>query len=462
MSDAPTSGRTSRKGEALTPTDPPPSGTRGLLASGALVVSILLVIVLSPASSVSSLAVVRLAAVAGAAAAGQALFYPGLHRRLLGAYAAPFALTFELALVLFALSLTGGIRSELYPLLLLGAALAYRLEGRDAGRFLTLETVLGLAYLVSLAPPAVSQLREVLLPLALRGLWPIALLLAFEIRAVRAEVREVPANPRTLSGTFPSAVRGPQAATSGSDRTEAVLHDLKSPLSVVRAYADLIAEGARRGQAPAPEHVANLGRELDLMEAIVAARPRPAGAAGGGPGAPPRTAAPSTAAGRIARVDLVPILSSLAEAYRAAHGERHRIEFLADDAEIQVLADPVALQRAFRNVLDNSVKYSRDGGPVRIRVGVRADRALVVFTDSGAGMSAEEQARAFDFAFRGREAVASGIEGKGLGLGVSRELLEANGGRISLRSEPGNGLEVTVDLPAFRERRVRERRERRA
>lgn len=94
MSDAPTSGRTSRKGEALTPTDPPPSGTRGLLASGALVVSILLVIVLSPASSVSSLAVVRLAAVAGAAAAGQALFYPGLHRRLLGAYAAPFALTF--------------------------------------------------------------------------------------------------------------------------------------------------------------------------------------------------------------------------------------------------------------------------------------------------------------------------------------------------------------------------------
>ncbi len=252
------------------------------------------------------------------------------------------------------------------------------------------------------------------------------------------------ANPRTLSG----------------DRTEAILHDLKSPLSVLRAYADLIAEGARRGEAPSEEHVANLGRELGLMEAIVGARPRSADAARPvGPGA---ASSPAARTGRVARVDLVPILSSLAEAYRAAHGERHRIEFLADDAEIQVLADPVALQRAFRNVLDNSVKYSHDGGPVRIRAGVRGGRAAVVFSDSGPGMTAEEQARAFETAFRGRAAVTSGIEGKGLGLGVTRELLEADGGRIDLRSEPGQGLEVTVDLPAFRERRVRERRERRA
>ena len=69
-------------------------------------------------------------------------------------------------------------------------------------------------------------------------------------------------------------------------------------------------------------------------------------------------------------------------------------------------------------------------------------------------MTPEEQRRAFEFSYRGPGARASGTEGKGLGLGLSRELLEANGGEISLLSEPGRGLEVTVALPVFREGRA--------
>jgi len=59
----------------------------------------------------------------------------------------------------------------------------------------------------------------------------------------------------------------------------------------------------------------------------------------------------------------------------------------------------------------------------------------------------QERARAFDYAFRGTGAVASGLPGKGLGLAVSREILEANGGKISLTSEAGFGSEVTMLLP---------------
>ena len=74
-------------------------------------------------------------------------------------------------------------------------------------------------------------------------------------------------------------------------------------------------------------------------------------------------------------------------------------------------------------------------------------QAFVVVKDTGMGMSPEESARAFDYAFRGRGAVASGRRGKGLGLAVTKEILEANGGKISLSSEAGYGSEVTILLP---------------
>jgi signal transduction histidine kinase len=398
------------------------------MVAGALVVSILLAIVLGNLSVGET---ARLGAVAAFAVAGQGIFLPGWHRRLLGAFAAPVELTLELVLALFALSLTGGARSDLYTLLLLDMVLAYRFAGREAARFLTVATVLGLAYLTSLSLPASSHLHESLLPLALRGLWPVALLLGLEFGGHEVLAEAEPASTER----FPSTAALPPAARR--EFFEEVLHDLKSPLSVLRAYTDLIAEEARRGESPSDEHLVNLRRELELMESIVGIRPR---------WDPPHAAT--------GRADLVPILSSLAEVYRAAYGDRLRVEFMADQPEIPVLADAVALQRAFRNVLDNSVKYTPAAGQVRIRASVRSDKAYVVFTDSGVGMTPEEQMRAFEFSYRGPGARASGAEGKGLGLGLSRELLEANGGKISLLSELGHGLEVTVALPVFRERRA--------
>jgi signal transduction histidine kinase len=145
--------------------------------------------------------------------------------------------------------------------------------------------------------------------------------------------------------------------------------------------------------------------------------------------------------------DLVEILGSLATAYRLSYGGRLRIEFIAERPELSVTADPVALQRAFRNVLENAIKYTPQGGEVRIRAGAAGPHAFVVVKDTGMGMSDDERARAFDFAFRGAGAVASGARGKGLGLALTKEILEANGGKISLSSEAGFGSEVTILLP---------------
>ena len=220
------------------------------------------------------------------------------------------------------------------------------------------------------------------------------------------------------------------------DRQAELLHDLRSPLSVIRVYTDLIQEAARRGELPNQEYLANLEREIELAERLV--------------GAPASAPEPVELLEKPQNADLVEILGSLATAYRLAHGGRIRIEFIAERPQLPVVADPVALQRAFRNVLDNAIKYTPDGGEVRIRAGGAGAQAFVVVKDTGMGMSPEERARAFDYAFRGAGAVASGTRGKGLGLAVTKEILEANGGKISLSSEAGYGSEVTIMLPAQR------------
>ena len=88
-----------------------------------------------------------------------------------------------------------------------------------------------------------------------------------------------------------------------------------------------------------------------------------------------------------------------------------------------------------------------DLAPFRQAYTTGSGLAYVVVKDTGIGMSPEERERAFDYAFRGTGAIASGRPGRGLGLAVSREILEANGGKISLTSDAGFGSEVTILLP---------------
>jgi signal transduction histidine kinase len=364
-------------------------------------------------------------------------------RESLGAFASALATLADLALLFCAISLTGGFRSPYGLLLPVGVALAWHLEGRSAARFYAVVSVLGVAAVATLGgglTPAAADL----FPLLATGLAAPALLAALEtLGGVRPE-REAEAATGEVSRT----VTGVPASVAGRDPSEEILHDLKSPLSVIRVYTELIAEAAGRGELPSAEYLGNLSREVELAERLA-----------GGPVAPPvatngkmrfdlsSSAVPPAATPAPAAADLVEILGSLATAYRLSYGNRMRIEFIAERPELPVTADPVALQRAFRNVIENAIKYTPQGGEIRIRAGAAGPHAFVVVKDTGMGMSADDRARAFDFAFRGSGAVAAGTRGKGLGLALTKEILEANGGKISLSSEAGFGSEVTILLP---------------
>lgn len=116
-------------------------------------------------------------------------------------------------------------------------------------------------------------------------------------------------------------------------------------------------------------------------------------------------------------------------------------------APATVSADATRLRQVIQNLLSNAIKYSQDQGRVRLRLARHGPFWRVCIADNGVGMTHEQQAALFQpFNRLGRE--RSGIEGTGLGLVIARDLVHAMGGALTVRSEPGQGTELLVDLLA--------------
>lgn len=112
-----------------------------------------------------------------------------------------------------------------------------------------------------------------------------------------------------------------------------------------------------------------------------------------------------------------------------------------------VVADRQRLRQVIMNIGSNAIKYNRPGGTVRLSIDAQQRRGLsLVVEDNGEGMGEAQLARLFQpFERLGRE--TSSIEGTGLGLIITRSLIEAMGGHMDIRSQPGAGTRVHITLP---------------
>jgi signal transduction histidine kinase len=126
---------------------------------------------------------------------------------------------------------------------------------------------------------------------------------------------------------------------------------------------------------------------------------------------------------------------------------RHRYEVKAEGRAV-VMGDRDHLEQVVANLVDNAVKYSPDGGPVRVRVWREGDTVRCTVEDEGMGIAAGQMDQIFDLFFRTREAEVRRTPGLGLGLYITRGIVERHGGRIWAESEPGKPTRVHVALPA--------------
>jgi signal transduction histidine kinase len=211
---------------------------RGLSSTALLLFGILLSLTVGAAAPGQAS---RLGALATAALLWRGLFAAGSLDAALAGFASALDLAVGLGLGLVAVGLTGGLGSELYPLLLVDLALAHGFLGPAASRFLAVATLLGLGALATVAGP--SDSAGAWLGVGLRLLWPLALLVAMELwsRAADGDAGEGAAAPAAQLSMSPPAA--PRAEAS----LQEILHDLRSPLTVIRLYAELLGEHVRKG-----------------------------------------------------------------------------------------------------------------------------------------------------------------------------------------------------------------------
>jgi signal transduction histidine kinase len=111
------------------------------------------------------------------------------------------------------------------------------------------------------------------------------------------------------------------------------------------------------------------------------------------------------------------------------------------------MGDAGRLGQTLDNLISNALKFTPAGGRVDIRVLDRRDRVVIEVADTGLGISTTDQRRLFERFYRTTSATENAIPGVGLGLAISRAIVEGHGGRIAVASEEGRGTTFTIEIP---------------
>jgi len=150
------------------------------------------------------------------------------------------------------------------------------------------------------------------------------------------------------------------------------------------------------------------------------------------------------------RVDLADLVRSvLDQQAEFAREEEVELTSLPPDPTLSLEADPVRLRQILYNLVSNAIKYNRPGGLVVVGWRQEDEEAIVEVRDTGLGVRPEHQEAIFDL-FRRVTSSSHKVEGSGLGLTITRQLVDLHKGRIELESELGVGSTFRVRLPLHR------------
>jgi signal transduction histidine kinase/CheY-like chemotaxis protein len=253
------------------------------------------------------------------------------------------------------------------------------------------------------------------------------------ILAERGTARQI---QERLAADLSASVRALSAANQAkTDFLAAMSHELRTPLNAIIGFSELMRgeqpDGDhRRVPADWVEHVFVSGKHLlGLINDVLDLAKVEAG-----------------------RVDLaldgldLPLIVEETVASLQPLAERKRLDLRAGPVPPTVWADPGRLRQILNNLLSNAIKFTPEGGRVTVEAEQRGDRVAISVADNGVGIAPADQHRVFEEFQQVGDRTAREA-GTGLGLALTRRLVEAHGGHIELWSQPTEGSRFTVYLP---------------
>ena len=212
-----------------------------------------------------------------------------------------------------------------------------------------------------------------------------------------------------------------------------IAHELRTPITILRGRLEGILDGV---YPPDEAHIAPALEETYLLERLVE-----------------DLRLLALAEANQLRFEMKPVmLSELAETilglFSAQASERNISLHLEAEPELpEVMVDPQRFQQVIGNLIDNALRFTPEGSSIDLTIRRQENNVELTVADSGPGIPEDELAHIFDRFWRGEKSRARSTGGAGLGLSIARQLVEAQGGKITARNRSPRGFEVQITLP---------------
>ncbi len=213
-------------------------------------------------------------------------------------------------------------------------------------------------------------------------------------------------------------------------------HELKTPVSIIKGYASTLSRtDVSLDAATQHELLTGIEEEADRLANLIADLLEVSRIQAGGLRIHPT------------EIDAADIAAQVVSALAATTDERFEFQLRFEHAMPAVLADAERLRMVFSNLISNAIKYSPDGGTIRVGGWHEGAHVLIYVSDEGIGIAADEIPRLFSRFYRVDNRLARETQGSGLGLYLTKAIIEAHGGRIWVDSSIGKGSRFTFTLP---------------